>query len=526
MKGYGGRLLFVDCTTGATRVEPLGRAHGARAARRQRPRRAPAARPRARRHRRLRSRQRRRLRGRARHRHDGARQQPRVRGRQVAAHRALLRLDLRRPLPRHAQAHRLRRRRDHRPRAGAVLRARRPSTGARAEAGAPISGGRRRATRCTRCSSRRGRRRRRDRHRPGRRAARALRGHGPLLEEPRGRVGARRASAPCSAARTSRRWWCAGARKTEVADAGGAQGAARGDARAAARPARRRCTTFGTPFLVGPDQRAGRARRLQPAPGDLRRGARRRRRGDEGALPRPRHDLPEVPGGVRQAVRDPRRRVRGPQGEDARVRDDLRARLHARHRATRRRSSWPTTSATCSGWTRSRWASRWPSSREALERGWLEPAEVGVPFGWGDWRGMLRLVEMTARARGLRRPPGRGRLAARRVGPSRGHAARLRGQAPRAARALGARAQGPVDRLRDGHARRQPPRHAPDAAVRAELRPARHRRTSPPSPCGASTSPRVGDSLVLCRFTSERGFGLFVGRAVRARWCAPSPAGT
>ncbi len=38
---------------------------------------------------------------------------------------------------------------------------------------------------------------------------------------------------------------------------------------------------------------------------------------------------------------------------------------------------------------------------EALERGWLTPAEVGVPFGWGDWRGMLKLVEMTARREGF-----------------------------------------------------------------------------------------------------------------------------
>src|SRR6185312_2729554 len=29
---------------------------------------------------------------------------------------------------------------------------------------------------------------------------------------------------------------------------------------------------------------------------------------------------------------------------------------------------------------------------EALERGWLDRREVGVPFGWGDWRGMLKLV--------------------------------------------------------------------------------------------------------------------------------------
>src|SRR5207302_284343 len=38
---------------------------------------------------------------------------------------------------------------------------------------------------------------------------------------------------------------------------------------------------------------------------------------------------------------------------------------------------------------------------EALERGWLKASDVGVPFGWGDWRGMLRLVEMTARREGF-----------------------------------------------------------------------------------------------------------------------------
>src|SRR6185369_6791839 len=38
---------------------------------------------------------------------------------------------------------------------------------------------------------------------------------------------------------------------------------------------------------------------------------------------------------------------------------------------------------------------------EALERGWLSDKDVGVPFGWGDWRGMLKLVEMTARREGF-----------------------------------------------------------------------------------------------------------------------------
>src|SRR5204862_5585260 len=51
---------------------------------------------------------------------------------------------------------------------------------------------------------------------------------------------------------------------------------------------------------------------------------------------------------------------------------------------------------------------------EALERGWLTKADVGVPFGWGDWRGMLRLVEMTATREGFgdRLAEGAWRLAA------------------------------------------------------------------------------------------------------------------
>src|SRR6266478_2766939 len=38
---------------------------------------------------------------------------------------------------------------------------------------------------------------------------------------------------------------------------------------------------------------------------------------------------------------------------------------------------------------------------EALERGWLSEREVGMPFGWGDWRGMVRLIEMTAAREGF-----------------------------------------------------------------------------------------------------------------------------
>src|SRR5438128_11297606 len=38
---------------------------------------------------------------------------------------------------------------------------------------------------------------------------------------------------------------------------------------------------------------------------------------------------------------------------------------------------------------------------EAIDRGWLDPGALGVDFGWGDWRGMLKLVEMTATRQGF-----------------------------------------------------------------------------------------------------------------------------
>ena len=72
--------------------------------------------------------------------------------------------------------------------------------------------------------------------------------------------------------------------------------------------------------------------------------------------------------------------------------------------------------------------------------------------------------------------------------PSGGDAPGLRGQAPRAAGALGARPEGLVDRLRHRDSRRQSPRHAADAAVRADGSTAGDRPTSPPSPRAARTS--------------------------------------
>ncbi len=146
---------------------------------------------------------------------------------------------------------------------------------------------------------------------------------------------------------------------------------------------------------------------------------------------------------------------------------------------------------------------------EALERGWLSPEDVGVPFGWGDWRGMLRLVEMTAAREGFgdRLAEGAWRLAeslhpdatkvvyavkrlempahsARALkGMSIGYATASRGGSHHDTR--------PTPQYAQGYDRRSP-EGKPEFAVRSQHFTA------------------LDDSLVLCRFTSERGFGLYV----------------
>ena len=156
---------------------------------------------------------------------------------------------------------------------------------------------------------------------------------------------------------------------------------------------------------------------------------------------------------------------------------------------------------------------------EALERGWLTPAEVGVPFGWGDWRGMLRLVEMTAAREGFgeRLAEGAWRLAASvRPGATNLVYAVKRLELPaHSARALKGLSIGYATATRGGshHDTRPTPQYAPTF----------DRRGTKDKPAFAVRSQHftaLGDSLVLCRFTSERGFGLFVGepyaRMVRA----------
>ena len=146
---------------------------------------------------------------------------------------------------------------------------------------------------------------------------------------------------------------------------------------------------------------------------------------------------------------------------------------------------------------------------EALERGWLGAAEVGVPFGWGDWSGMLRLIEMTAAREGFgdRLAEGSWRLASS-VHPEATRAvyAVKRLELPaHSARALKGLSIGYATATRGGshHDTRPTPQYAPGF----------DRKGTDGKPEFAVRSQHftaVGDSLVVCRFTSERGFGLYV----------------
>jgi aldehyde:ferredoxin oxidoreductase len=147
---------------------------------------------------------------------------------------------------------------------------------------------------------------------------------------------------------------------------------------------------------------------------------------------------------------------------------------------------------------------------EALERGWLKPSDIGVPFGWGEWRGMLKLVEMTARREGFgaRLAEGAWRLAesVHPEGTRLVYAVKRLELPAHSARALKGLSIGYATATRGGshHDTRPTPQYAPTY----------DRRGTADKPAFAARSQHftaVGDSLVLCRFTSERGFGLFVG---------------
>jgi aldehyde:ferredoxin oxidoreductase len=147
---------------------------------------------------------------------------------------------------------------------------------------------------------------------------------------------------------------------------------------------------------------------------------------------------------------------------------------------------------------------------EALERGWLARRDLGVDFGWGDWRGMLKLVEMTARCEGFgaRLAEGAWRLAAsvHPEGTKLVYAVKGLELPAHSARALKGLSIGYATATRGGshHDTRPTPQYAQGF----------DRRSTKDKPAFAARSQHftaVGDSLVMCRFTSERGFGLFVG---------------
>ena len=146
---------------------------------------------------------------------------------------------------------------------------------------------------------------------------------------------------------------------------------------------------------------------------------------------------------------------------------------------------------------------------EALERGWLDAKDIGVPFGWGDWRGMLALVEQTARREGFgdRLAEGAWRLAGavHPDGQDLVYAVKGLELPAHSARALKGLSIGYATATRGGshHDTRPTPQYAQGF----------DRRSTSDKPAFAMRSQHftaVGDSLVMCRFTSERGFGLFV----------------
>jgi aldehyde:ferredoxin oxidoreductase len=149
---------------------------------------------------------------------------------------------------------------------------------------------------------------------------------------------------------------------------------------------------------------------------------------------------------------------------------------------------------------------------ECLDRGLLTPKDVGLPFGWGDHAGMIRLVEQTARREGFgdRLAEGARRLAAE-IGPDAGrlvYAVKGLELPAHSARALKGMSIGYATATRGGshHDTRPTPQYAQGF----------DRRSTEDKPAFAIKSQHftaVDDSLVMCRFTSERGFGLFVNDA-------------
>jgi aldehyde:ferredoxin oxidoreductase len=146
---------------------------------------------------------------------------------------------------------------------------------------------------------------------------------------------------------------------------------------------------------------------------------------------------------------------------------------------------------------------------EAVERGWLTERDLGLPFGWGDWRGMLRLIEMTAAREGFgdRLAEGAWRLAesVHPEGTRLVYAVKRLELPAHSARALKGMSIGYATATRGGshHDTRPTPQYAQSFDRRSP-------EGKPEFAVRSQHFTAVDDSLVLCRFTSERGFGLYV----------------
>jgi len=153
---------------------------------------------------------------------------------------------------------------------------------------------------------------------------------------------------------------------------------------------------------------------------------------------------------------------------------------------------------------------------ECAETGLLPERDIGMPLRWGDHRMINRLIEMTARREGFgdMLAEGSARMAAR-LGPEAEkllYAVKGLEIAGHSARALKGMSIGYATGTRGGshHDTRPVPQYAPDF----------DRRTPDGKAAFAVRSQHfaaVGDSLIMCRFTTERGgYGVFLnGNYVR-----------
>ncbi len=147
---------------------------------------------------------------------------------------------------------------------------------------------------------------------------------------------------------------------------------------------------------------------------------------------------------------------------------------------------------------------------ECVEKGFLTERDVGMPLRWGDYRAINRLIEMTARREGFgdTLADGSARIAAT-LGPEAQkltYAVKGLEIAGHSARALKGMSIGYATGTRGGshHDTRPVPQYAPDFD-----------RRSPDGKAAFAVRSQhfaaVGDSLIMCRFTTERGgYGVFL----------------